>query len=83
MATDGADPDETEVDEGGDVTIPPAIRSRLDIEEGGELRWEVDDDGTLSVEVVHRRHGTFDDFEAVPMGGDGRETHDGGCVASR
>jgi hypothetical protein len=23
------------------------------------------------------RYGAFDDFEAVPMGGDGQDTHDG------
>jgi len=76
MATDERAVGETKVSESGMVTVPAAIRSRLDIREGDKLRWEVDEDGTLSVEVVHQRHGAFDDFEAVPMGGDAVETHD-------
>ena len=58
------------------VTIPAALRRRLHIEAGDRLRWAVDDEGELTVEVVKQRHGAFDDFEAVPMGGGGQETHD-------
>lgn len=58
------------------VTIPVSLRRRLDIEAGDILRWEVDDEGILSVEVVKQRYGAFDDFEAVQLGGDGLETHD-------
>jgi len=67
--------EETKVSEGGMVTIPAALRRRLDIEPGDTLRWNTDDGG-LSVEVVKQRYGAFDDFEPVPMGGDGHETHD-------
>lgn len=75
MATEDGTFDETKVSEGGMVTIPAEIRARLDIQSGDKLRWKVDDEGDLSVEVVHQRYGAFDDFEAAPMGGDARETH--------
>jgi AbrB family looped-hinge helix DNA binding protein len=75
MATDES-PEETKVSDRGMVTIPAAIRRRLDIDAGDKLRWTVNEDGTLSVEVVEQRSGAFDDFEAEPMGGDSLETHD-------
>jgi AbrB family looped-hinge helix DNA binding protein len=75
MATEDA-PEETQVSDGGMVTIPASLRRRLDIEAGDKIRWRVDDEGTLSAEVVQQRYGAFDDFEPVSMGGDGAETHD-------
>ena len=75
MATEEA-PEETKVSDRGMVTIPASLRRRLDIEAGDKLRWDVDDEGNLSVEVVKQRYGAFDDFEPVSMGGDGFETHD-------
>jgi antitoxin PrlF len=75
MAAEEA-PEETKVSDRGMVTIPASLRRRLDIEAGDKLRWNVDDEGNLSVEVVKQRYGAFDDFEPVSMGGDGSETHD-------
>lgn len=75
MAADDV-PDETTVSDRGMVTIPAEIRRRLDIDAGDKLRWTVEDDAELTVEVVRQRYGAFDDFEAVPMGGGGSETHD-------
>ncbi|MBX0297381.1 MULTISPECIES: AbrB/MazE/SpoVT family DNA-binding domain-containing protein [Haloarcula] len=75
MAADDA-PEETKVSDRGMVTIPASLRRRLDIEPGDKLRWDADDEGNLSVEVVKQNYGAFDDFEPVPMGGDGSETHD-------
>jgi AbrB family looped-hinge helix DNA binding protein len=75
MATDEP-PQETKVSDRGMVTIPASLRDRLDIEPGDKVRWSVDDEGGLTVEVVQQRYGAFEDFEAVPMGGDGLETHD-------
>lgn len=60
--------EETKVSDRGMVTIPAALRRELDIEPGDKLRWAVDDDGELSVEVVHQREGAFDDFEPVDVG---------------
>ncbi len=75
MATEDA-PEETTVSDRGMVTIPASLRRRLDIEPGDKLRWDIDDEGELSVAVVKQRHGAFDDFEPVSMGGGGSETHD-------
>ncbi|MFC3957304.1 AbrB/MazE/SpoVT family DNA-binding domain-containing protein [Halovivax cerinus] len=69
-------PEETTVSKSGMVTIPSSLRHRLDIEAGDKIRWEVDEAGSLSVTVVKQRHGAFADFEPVPMGGDGLQTHD-------
>jgi AbrB family looped-hinge helix DNA binding protein len=75
MATEEP-PKETKVSDRGMVTIPASLRDRLDIEAGDKLRWDTDEEGNLSVEVVKQRYGAFDDFEPVSMGGDGSETHD-------
>lgn len=75
MATEDA-PEETKVSDRGMVTIPASLRRRLDIEAGDKLRWDIDEEGNLSVEIVKQRYGAFDDFEPVPMGGEGSETHD-------
>jgi len=76
MATEEA-PEETKVSDRGMVTIPASLRRRLDIEPGDKLRWDTDEEGNLSVEVVKQRYGAFenDDMKA-PMGGDNLETHD-------
>lgn len=75
MATDDG-PEETKVSDRGMVTIPASLRRRLDIEPGDKLRWDIDDDRSLVVEVLKQREGAFDDFEPAPLGGDGLETHD-------
>lgn len=76
MATDGS-PEETTVSDTGMVTIPASLRRRLDIEAGDKLRWTVDEDGQLSIEVVRQRYGAFeDDDRKAEMGGDSLETHD-------
>jgi len=64
----GDGPEETTVSDRGMVTIPADLRRRLDIESGDKLRWAADDEGNLSVEVVHQREGVFDDFEPVDAG---------------
>ena len=67
MATEEG-PEETTVSDRGMVTIPADLRRRLDIEPGDKLRWNTDEEGALSVEVVHQREGVFDDFEPVDAG---------------
>ncbi|MFB6124787.1 MAG: AbrB/MazE/SpoVT family DNA-binding domain-containing protein [Halanaeroarchaeum sp.] len=61
-------PEETKVSDRGMVTIPADLRRRLDIEPGDKLRWATDEEGNLSVEIVHQREGVFDDFEPVDVG---------------
>lgn len=76
MAAEEA-PEETKVSDRGMVTIPADLRRRLDIEPGDKLRWTIDEEGNLSVEIVRQRYGAFDgDDLKAPMGGDGQETHD-------
>lgn len=61
-------PEVTTVTDRGMVTIPADIRRRLDVGAGDKLRWNVDEDDTLTVEVVHQREGVFDDFDPVDAG---------------
>lgn len=75
MATDEQD-GETTVSERGMVTIPVDVRRRLDIDSGDKLRWEVDEDGNLGVEIVRQQYGAFDDAPTAELGGDSLETHD-------
>jgi bifunctional DNA-binding transcriptional regulator/antitoxin component of YhaV-PrlF toxin-antitoxin module len=48
---------------GNQANIPAYIRQELDIDDGDTLRWQIEDDGTLRVEVVQQRSGTFSDFD--------------------
>ncbi|WP_256562689.1 AbrB/MazE/SpoVT family DNA-binding domain-containing protein [Halomarina pelagica] len=75
--TTTAPTEETKVSDRGMVTIPAAIRRRLDIEAGDKLRWATTDTGELTVEVVRQRYGAFDDDTLkADLGGDSLETHD-------
>ena len=48
---------------GNQANIPARIRRELDIGDGDTLRWHIEDDGTLRIQVVQQRSGTFSDFE--------------------
>jgi len=70
-------PAESKIGERGTVTIPVNLRRQLDLEPGDKLRWNIDEGGYLSVEVVKQRYGAFEDDDMNdPMGGDSLETHD-------
>jgi bifunctional DNA-binding transcriptional regulator/antitoxin component of YhaV-PrlF toxin-antitoxin module len=77
MSSEGVD-SESKVS-GNQANIPAHIRQKLDIDDGDKLRWQIEDDGTLRVEVVQQHRGTFRDFD----GYDGEQTtevstdHDG------
>ena len=58
---------------GNQANIPARIRRELDIDDGDHLRWHLEDDGSLRVEVVQQRTGAFADFE----GYEGEEETDG------
>jgi antitoxin PrlF len=69
--------EETKVSDRGMVTIPADLRRRLDIEAGDKIRWDVDDDGSVTVEIVRERYGAFeDDTMKADLGGDSDDTHD-------
>lgn len=57
---------------GNQANIPARIRRELDIDDGDHLRWRLDEEGVVRVEVVQQRSGTFADFD----GYDGDEETD-------
>jgi bifunctional DNA-binding transcriptional regulator/antitoxin component of YhaV-PrlF toxin-antitoxin module len=61
MSSEGVD-SESKVS-GNQANIPARIRRELDIDDGDKLRWHIEDDGTLRVQVVQQRSGTFGDFD--------------------
>lgn len=64
--------EETTVNDSHSVTVPAAIRKAVGINPGDKLRWSIDDEGELSVEVVEQRYGAFSELEPVDAG---EETH--------
>ncbi|ELZ62184.1 MULTISPECIES: AbrB/MazE/SpoVT family DNA-binding domain-containing protein [Halorubrum] len=66
MSSEGID-SESKVS-GNQANIPARIRRELDIDDGDTLRWNIEDDGTLRVQVVQRRKGTFSDFDGYDGG---------------
>lgn len=57
---------------GNQANIPARIRRELGIADGDQLRWHLEADGSVRVEVVQQTTGTFADFD----GYDGDETTD-------
>lgn len=69
--------DETTVNDRYAVTIPAAIRRRLDVEPGDTVRWHLDDSEELTISVRKERFGMFDDFEPASLGvARGADDHD-------
>ncbi|WP_135822331.1 AbrB/MazE/SpoVT family DNA-binding domain-containing protein [Halostella litorea] len=48
---------------GNQANIPAKIRRELGIDDGDQLRWHVEDDGSVRVRVVRQETGTFAEFE--------------------
>jgi bifunctional DNA-binding transcriptional regulator/antitoxin component of YhaV-PrlF toxin-antitoxin module len=48
---------------GNQANIPARIRRELDINDGDKLRWRIEENGTLRVQVVQQRSSTFDEFD--------------------
>ncbi|MFB6113390.1 MAG: AbrB/MazE/SpoVT family DNA-binding domain-containing protein [Halodesulfurarchaeum sp.] len=61
MSSEGVDSESTV--SGNQANIPARIRRELDIDDGDTLRWHINNDGTLRVQVVQQRPGTFSDFD--------------------
>lgn len=74
--------DETTVNESYSITVPAAVRRRANIEAGDKLRWSVDEDGSLSVEVVKQRYGAFSDLAPVDVGEETNAAEDHDLVAN-
>lgn len=60
--------DETTVNESYSVTVPAAIRREAGVDAGDKLRWRVDDDGAISVELVKQHYGAFSRLDPVDIG---------------
>jgi bifunctional DNA-binding transcriptional regulator/antitoxin component of YhaV-PrlF toxin-antitoxin module len=48
---------------GNQANIPARIRRALDIDDGDQLRWHLDEDGTVRVEVIQQQDDAFESFE--------------------
>lgn len=57
---------------GNQANIPARIRRELGIDDGDQLRWQIEDDGSVRVRVVQQRTGTFAEFD----GYDGEDATD-------
>jgi len=57
---------------GNQANIPARIRRELDIDDGDKLRWQIEDDGTLRVQIVQQHW----DIQRVRGGYDGDEQTD-------
>ena len=64
------DQPETRVDGSFAVTVPAAVRERIDLKPGDRLRWDVDDEGRLVAEIVRGRYGAAEDLEPIDLGED-------------
>lgn len=73
--------DETTINESFSVTVPAAVRQRADVEAGDKLRWQVDEDGTLSIELVKQQYGAFSELEPVDTGESTNAAEDHDLVA--
>ncbi len=63
---------------GNQANIPARIRRELDIDDGDYLRWQLDDEGNVRVEVIQQEKGTFADFDGYEgdTDTDGTTEHD-------
>ncbi|KYH23993.1 hypothetical protein HAPAU_40720 [Halalkalicoccus paucihalophilus] len=57
---------------GNQANIPARVRRELGIDDGDQLRWHLEADGTARIRVVQQQTGTFAEFD----GYDGEETTD-------
>lgn len=60
------------------VTVPAAVRREAGVEAGDKIRWHVDDEGDLSIELVKQRYGAFSQLEPIDIdeSTDAAEDHD-------
>ena len=70
--------DETTVNESYSVAVPAAVRRKAGVEAGDKIRWHVDQDGDLSIELVKQHYGAFSQLEPIDIGEpiDAAEDHD-------
>jgi len=66
------------VNESYSITVPASVRREADVEAGDKLRWHVDEQGRISVELVKQQYGAFSELDPVDTGEstDAAEDHD-------
>jgi len=57
--------DETTVNDSYSITVPSSVRNEVGIEAGDTLRWRVEKDRSLSVELVKQRYGAFSELDPI------------------
>lgn len=62
--------DESRVGEDGTVPVPDGIRETANVRPGDTVRWRVDDDGAVTVEIVRETTGAFSELETLSTGGE-------------
>lgn len=60
--------DETTINESYSITVPASIRREAGVEAGDKLRWYVDEEGRISVELVKQQYGAFSQLDPVDIG---------------
>ncbi|QFU82313.1 AbrB/MazE/SpoVT family DNA-binding domain-containing protein [Natronorubrum aibiense] len=48
---------------GTQANIPARIRRELEIDDGDHLRWQIEDDGCIRIQVIQQQTGTFAEFD--------------------
>ena len=48
---------------GNQTNIPARIRRERSIDDGDQLRWQLEDDGSIRIHVVQQQTGMFADFD--------------------
>jgi len=48
---------------GNQANIPARIRRELGIDDGDQLRWHIEDGGSVRVKVIQQQTGTFAEFD--------------------
>jgi len=51
--------DKTIINESYWITVPAARRREAGVEASDKLRWHMDEDGTISVELIKQRYSAF------------------------
>jgi bifunctional DNA-binding transcriptional regulator/antitoxin component of YhaV-PrlF toxin-antitoxin module len=73
--------DETTVNESYSITVPAAVRREAGVEAGDKLRWHVDGDGRISVELIKQQYGVFSRLDPVDIGESTNATEDHDLIA--
>lgn len=60
--------DETTINKSYSVTVPAAVREVADVEAGDKIRWHVDEEGEIAIELIKQHYGAFSQLDPVDTG---------------